>query len=125
MDFKTKLTAAGQRNVSAQISGILKVPAYKTVGSTKVVEDKVFKLVQFEQHGLKMTSIVFLVQEKAGLRLWWNEKREDLILPAESRGAFRFDIGLRPPDNWDGAIWASPFKVDETKGFLLLLDFDR
>ncbi len=131
MDFKVKMTASGQRNVSAQISGVLKVPEYKTVGSTyelaasKILADKAFKLVSFEHHGLKMTSILFLVQEKAGLLLWWSEKRDNLILPVESRGAFRFDVGLRPPEDWDGTIWASTFKVDEPKGFLLLLDFDK
>jgi len=125
MDFKVKLTGSGQRNVSAQISGLLKVPGFRTVNATKIAEEKVFKLVSFEHRGLKMTSIVFLVQEKAGLLLWWNEARENLILPVESRGAFRFDVGLMPPEGWDGAIWATPFKVDEPKGFLLLLDFDR
>src|SRR5271157_4739433 len=113
MDFKTKMTASGQRNVSFQISGILKVPGYSTTGNaTKIADNKVFKLASCEHRGLKLTSIVFLVQEKAGLLCWWDEARENLILPAESRGAFRFDSGLMAPEGWDGTIWASSFKVD-------------
>ena len=113
MNFKAKMTGGGSRNVSAQISGFID-------------KDKVtFPLVQFEHHDLKLTSVAFLIQEKAGLYLWWDEGREELILPLESRGAFRFDVGIKSPEGWNGQLWAESFKVDEAKAFLLLLDFDK
>lgn len=114
MSFKVKTTAAGSRNVSIQISGFVKAD-----------DEDIFELANLEHRGLKVTSVVFLIQEKAGLFLWWDKDRNELILPLESRGAFRFDTGLKCPDDWDGKIWAESFKVDEDKAFLLLLDFDK
>lgn len=114
MDFKAKVTAAGSRNVSVQISGFLKTDCEDT-----------FELVSFEHHELKLTGVLFLIQEKAGIYLWWDKERENLILPLESRGSFKFDGLVKCPQGWDGKIWASAFKIDEPKGFLLLLDFDK
>lgn len=111
------MTAAGSRNVSVQISGIL---------GTADHCDGVFPLVRLEHTDLKIMSFLFLIQEKAGVLLWWDEDRRDLILPLESRGAFKLETGIKSPPGWDGQIWAEAFKIDdETKGFLLLLDFDK
>src|ERR1700679_3754655 len=96
MSFKVKVTAGGSRNVSVQISGSL--------------PKGMFELVKFEHLGLKLTSLLFLIQEKAGLYLWWD--KDDLILPLESRGAFKFDTGLKAPEGWDGTVWASTFASD-------------
>jgi|SRR6266851_1712453 len=113
--FKAKMTANGAHNVAVQISGGLPIE-----------EEGMFTLFKFDYASLKLTSVLFLVQEKAGLYLWWGE--ENLILPAESRGAFKFEIGIKSPEGWDGTLWGSSFKTSDTdraKGFLLLLDFDR
>lgn len=111
--FKVKITADALRNASVQISGGL--PSQ---------EEGKFKLVKFEHLGLKLTSVLFLIQEKAGLYLWWDE--DNLILPVESRGAFKFDIGLKAPEDWDGQIWGQAFKTEEfDKAFLLIMDFDK
>jgi hypothetical protein len=114
MTIKIKETASGSRNVSVEISGILE----------KVHEDKPFRLVKFETHALKLTRLMFAIQEKGGLLLWWDEACEHLVLPLESRGGFNFD-GRKAPDHWDGQIWATAFKIDEPKGFLIIMDFDK
>ena len=117
MTLKVKTTAAGSRNVSVQISGIL---------GTADHCHGVFPLVKLEHTDIKLMSFLFLIQEKAGLLLWWDEAQENLILPLESRGAFKLEVGIKSPEGWDGQIWAEAFKVDDdVKGFLLLMDFDR
>jgi hypothetical protein len=117
MSLKVKSTAAGSRNVSVQISGIL--------GTVEHCEG-IFPLVKLEHTNLKLTSFLFLIQEKAGLLLWWDEEKKDLILPLESRGAFKLETGIKSPEGWDGQIWAEAFKIDDNvKGLLLLMDFDR
>jgi hypothetical protein len=70
--------------------------------------------------------MAFLVQEKMGFQLWWDEDLTQIMMPVESRGAFRFD-GVRPPiEGWKGGIWFVPFKVDEdSKMFVISLDFDK
>ncbi len=130
MKFKAKLTADGERNASVQISGMLEEPRSCEYSGLKEFNkaktgDKAFKLCEFKNHGLGLTDILFLVQEKAGLYLWWDEGKSNLILPIESRGAFRFDSRVRCPDDWNGQIWASSFKVDEPKAFFLAMGFDK
>ncbi len=113
MTFKVKTTAAGLRNVSVEISGWLP-------------RDDRFSLIASNHPALKITSFLFLIQEKAGLYLWWDKEGNDLILPLESRGAFKLEVGIKSPEGWDGVIWAQAFKTDqEDKAFLLLMDFDK
>src|SRR6266850_3820010 len=113
MTFKVKTTASGARNVSIQARGWL--PR----------NTDIFKLVEFEHHGLKLTSFLFLIQEKAGLYLWWDRDGNDLILPLESRGAFKLELGIKSPEDWSGQIWAEAYGVVEApRAFLLLMDFD-
>lgn len=113
MDFKVKETAAGARNVSVEISGF--IPR----------QHDPFELVTLMHKPLKITSFLFLIQEKAGLYLWWDKEGKQLILPLESRGAFKLEMGLKSPEGWDGKIWATGFNTESAKAFLLLMDFDR
>jgi hypothetical protein len=114
MGIKVKETASGGRNVSVEISGFLE----------KVHEDKVFPLVKFDMTMLKLTRVMFAIEEKGGLLLWWDENCEHLVLPLESRGGFNFD-GRKSPDLWNGQLWAQAIKIDSSKAFLIIMDFDK
>lgn len=114
MSFQVRKTADGSRNAAVEVSGFLR----------QEHEGKVFPFVKFEHHGLKLTGVLFLIQEKGGLYLWRDEARENLIMPLESRGVFKFD-GIKGPDNWDGQIWASAFNCDAPRAFLVILEFDK
>jgi hypothetical protein len=74
---------------------------------------------------VRLDGIVFAVQEKAGVNLWWEREEEEnkLILPVESRGYFNFEgiMTLSSPEG-AGGISMTTFKVDEPKSFLLILD---
>jgi hypothetical protein len=121
MIFKANKVHGGQKNIVYVLSGLV----------NKEDEGKAVCLVSELDRAVKLASVAFLVQEKMGLQLWWDEALTEPMLPVESRGAFRFD-GVRPPPDWAGQIWVKPFKVDMPgeprvfpKMFVLSLDFDR
>ena len=114
MTLKVNFTSDGSRNVAVHACGVLKPND----------EDRLF-LCEFKDRNLKLTSVLFLIQEKAGLSLWWDKEGQNLVLPLESRGAFKFENGLKAPEQWGGKLWMTPFKVDEDKSILLLLEFDK
>ena len=120
MIFKVNKVHGGGKNLVYVISGIV----------DKEDEYKAHCLISELDRTIKLASVAFLVQEKMGLQLWWDEALTEPMLPVESRGAFRFD-GVRPPLDWKCQIWMRPFKVciseDDypTKMFVMSLDFDR
>ena len=74
--------------------------------------------------GLRLDSIVWLIEEKAGLRLYWGD---DFLLPMESRNSMRFDTPLSSPQkNWKRTIMLEAVKTESvSKAFFLLLDMDK
>jgi hypothetical protein len=77
---------------------------------------------------LRLESVTFAIQEKAGFYLWWRGKgsEKSLILPLESRGWFDFEkVGciMSPADATGIAI--SSFNVTEPKAFRLILDMSK
>jgi hypothetical protein len=108
--------AGGQRNVTLHVTGVL------TKGDLPLTP------IDLGDQGLKLTSLVWLVQEKLGLCLWWDKETE--LLPMESRNSVRFDTSLKPPEGWDGKLWLSSFNFSfgpsvAKKVFFVVLDFDR
>ena len=73
---------------------------------------------------IRIDSVVFAIQEKAGFNLWWvgegGEKR--LILPLESRGYFNFEGMQSLQSKHAVGIAIESFGVTSTKTFLILLD---
>jgi hypothetical protein len=114
MLIKVNKVHSGGRNLTLVFTGVI----------DKEDESKAICLVSKLDAGVKLSSVAFLVQEKAGFQLWWDEDLTEPMMPVESRGAFRFD-GVRPPSDWKGEIFLVPFKVDEKKMFVLSLDFDK
>lgn len=78
---------------------------------------------------IRIDNVLFAIQEKMGIILWWD--KDKLILPLESRGAFRFDQGINSPSDWSGTIWGSSVGVDTNstyaipKHFFLILDLEK
>jgi hypothetical protein len=73
--------------------------------------------------GLRLDSVIWLIEEKAGLRLYWGDT---LMLPMESRNSLRLDTPLNSPSNWDGKLVLAAGKTEEyLKAFFLHLDFDK
>lgn len=83
--------------------------------------------------GVRLDSAVWLVQEKATLRLWWSKDQgvKDLIFPMESRNSVRLDEGLPSPriiapGEWPGKIWLSGKRnMDADKAYFFILDLDK
>ena len=124
MSVRTDIRASG-KNISLQIMGI-------------VTEDfgpqVIFDIGKADppMSGIRLDGILFAIQEKLGLLLWWDEEMTELILPLESRGAFRFDGGLLHKlgsHPWSGRIYLSSFGFGSNpaspKHFTLLIDGDR
>lgn len=108
-------TAGSQRNVTLRIRG----RAY-----TELDEHARFA-IRLPDAGLKLSSLVWLIQEKMGLHLWVNET--EIMLPMESRNSIRFDT---PVPALESVLYLTPFNLDlapvtQFKAYFLVLDFDR
>ena len=74
----------------------------------------------------KLMSAIWMVQEKMGFTLWWDEK--SLIMPMESRNSFRLDRGWEPPKEWKGELLLASYGFSNgptPKHFVIELDFDK
>jgi hypothetical protein len=118
----------GARNVQVLVTGVLE----RDCEPTAILDLDTLKATP----AVKVTSALWIVQEKMGLRLWWGTSEEltpeNLIFIAESRNAVRFQDGLASPrntDKWDRKIWMAGYGFDSTlctpKCFTLLLDLDK
>jgi hypothetical protein len=111
--IRVRQVAGGGKNVTFHVTGIL--TGEMTFEEIAIDRDK---------KDVKLASLVWLIQEKLGLVLWWDKKTE--VLPMESRNSVRFDTSLRPPEGWDGSIYLTSFGFAAPKKlFFLVLDFDR
>jgi len=74
--------------------------------------------------GIRLDSIVWLIEEKAGLRLYWGDT---LIIPMESRNFLRLDHPLDSPrSQWSGeVILRCPKTEASPKAFFVHLEFDK
>lgn len=86
----------------------------------------IFRLSDLKDNpkGVRLDSIVWLIEEKAGLRLCWGDQT---VLPLESRNHLRLDYPLDcPRDNWSGeVILRCPKTEASPKAFFLHLEFDK
>jgi hypothetical protein len=106
--------AGGQRNVTYRIRGFV------------INSDILMAPIEMSK-GLKMTSALWIIQEKLCLHLWWD--KNDRLLPMESRNAARFDQAIKPPEGWNGTMYLTSQNWDQPnlvgKAFFIVLDFDR
>jgi hypothetical protein len=110
--IKISQRAAGQRNVTFNVWG--------RIESFDCVEEIVLGAM-----GLKLSSLVWLIEEKMGLYLMRN--REEVWIPMESRNSIRFEHGLPVEGE---SLWLCPFANSDLGGspsrsFFLVMDFDK
>jgi hypothetical protein len=118
--FYVRALQSGSKNLTLEVTGVL-------------IEDGNHLTIEFGPDWIKpdqivkVASLVWLIEEKAGIRLWWDD--EKLLAPLESRSAVRFDSGMRQPDGWKRRIKLEAFNVlasnPSPKHFLLVMDFDK
>lgn len=114
----------GGKNVTINVSGIL---AQNTSHQTPFM---VLEFSDLKDHPkrIRLESITFAIEEKAGFYLWWmgKDSQKSLILPLESRGWFDFEkSGCLHSPEWALGLGLSSFKIDEPKAFLLMLDMGK
>lgn len=113
--FSTRVLQGGghSKNFTLEITGSL-ADEYPPTAAHKFEGDRLVKL----------SSAVWCIEEKAGLRLYWGECKR-LIVPMESRSAVRYDVDLPSPPDWDRTIWLAVRKVTEIHMFSIILDFNQ
>jgi len=110
--IKISQRAAGQRNVTFNIWGTISL-------SDAPIE------VDLGVKGLKLSSLVWLIEEKMGLHIC--QKSGEMWIPMESRNSVRFDHGLPVEDD---VLYLHPFSNNDlggrlTRSFFLVMDFDK
>jgi len=116
------MTSDGHRNVSVLVKGQLEGTSDNPVELINV------KGMTPEPRGLKLTGAWWLIEEKAGIQLWWGKEaipHQTLIVPLESRNAFKLEDGLSSPKGWDGIIYMTYANAPTPRLFTLILDFDK
>lgn len=112
----SRVLADGNKNHTVLVTGALEAD---------LLEPAV--VVTMPSPSLKLSSAIWLIQEKLGLILWW--RGEELLFPMESRNSVRFDRSLDAPKDWDGRVLMTSFGFKSNayspKHFTLLLDFDK
>lgn len=127
-DFQISIPADG-KNAVVQVTGFLK-------------SEEPFKILDLSQlkgqpKAIRLDSITFLIEEKAGIKLWWEDSTPgemQLIFPLESRGFF--DFGKSHPIHSPRdclSIYASGFNLEwkngdyknAVKSFFLMLDMEK
>jgi hypothetical protein len=112
LDISTPID--GSRNLTILVKGVLNEEMFLT------------PLLKGRTGKMKLTSALWLVQEKLGLVLWWD--KHQIILPMESRNSIRLDRGWNSPDEWKGEILLSSFNFElgpKPKYFVIELEFDK
>lgn len=113
--LSARVPSSGARNLVVHVSGMLEADTTTLV----LLAD----LSSFDGKGLKLDKVQFLIQEKAGIILWWDGS--EILLPLESRGQFSFDYPFMSPKDWDKKLYYTAFKVDEPKAIFISMDFDK
>lgn len=121
-----KITKDGEKNLTVLIKGIIT----EDFGRTPIVDLAKLKQPYEGLKGIRLDSVVWVIQEKLGLTLWWDESGEDsMAMPMESRNSMRFDEGVESPrirEGWPGKLWLSSFNCNGgPKKFLVILQFDK
>ena len=123
MHAVTRLLYDGQKNVLILVTG--EIPSTDS-GLVKEFTAVEFSKLAGSPKGLRLDTVIWLIEEKAGLQFWWaGEAFESFLLPMESRNHLRFD---RPLDSPPGTthVLIKPGKSESgPRMFMLLLDFSK
>ena len=113
MSIKVKFPADGGKNLTVQVTGVID-------------KDLEFQVLFKAERRFRIDSVLFSLQEKMGVLLWWDEK--NLILPLESRGYFSFVCPITPDDKWEKTLYISTLGVEVgpcPKHFYFTLDCEK
>ena len=119
--IQVKQVIGGGRNVTLHITGML------TEGDLELtpIDLDPEKNLRSDKSRAKLSSLVWVVQEKLTLYLLWNKNPDSLIMPMESRNSVRLDSSMAPPDHWIGTLWlGSSNWQPQGRAFFIALDFD-
>ena len=135
MPLTTRILENGSRNAKVLVTGLIQADLPPV---------KVFGLEDLQATALKIEGIVWVIQEKLGLRMWWGIGEAqasgiplltdaNLIFVMESRNAVRLDHGLDSPrrsEKWDKTVWMDSFNfgaapTEKTKAFTLIIYLDK
>lgn len=132
MPFQVSKLAASGKNYILRVAGTLDFAAHQLPA---LIDDLTF---DSSLRGLRLDGATWLIQEKAGIRVWWSEQAaaaptsfdpESLLLVCESRNGIRMDPGWPSPPAWGKQLWLSSFGLERVPEppchFTLVLDFDR
>lgn len=129
MTILSRTLGDGARNVQVLVTGVLE----SDCGPTEIVD---LDVLAGSPKAVKVTSALWIIQEKMGLRVCWGvgtvPTPENLIFVAESRNSLRFQDGLtstKLPSSWTRKIWINSYGFDSNaytpKCFTLLIDLDK
>ena len=123
MSVSTKIVIDGGKNSVVTLSGSLR----EDIASPSLVLK--FEDLAMKPKSVRIDAVVFAIQEKMGVVLWWElDKERELILPLESRGRFNFEEiqGLHSPKEGVLGISMSTFEWKApVKHFLIMLDLTK
>ena len=121
MEIQTRILGSGARNHSLVVKGIL---------DSDIVEPQPI-MVWTQEFKPKIVQLHWIVQEKMGLRLWWEEDEgiESSFITMESRNVFKPPVAVVPPDGWGNRLFLTSFGIDSNpyvpKHFWLAIDIDK
>jgi len=124
--LSTSILQDGNKNTTIQICGLV-----DSDDSPGILEVLVFGNLMGAPKGMKLEAMIFAIQEKMGLHLWWtmHDGSRRYVITLESRGRFDFEAlqGLQSPEGVKG-LAVSIFGFEKTKGqmgLMILLDMDK
>ena len=119
MPISSRIFGSFERNHTLVVKGIL---------DDDIVEP--YPIVEWKGDRLpKIRGMLWILQEKMGIHLWWNYKTQDNFITMESRNFVRFDYPFEPPEGWDKVLYMTAYGVKSNeympKHFWFLLDIDK
>lgn len=122
-DVVIEIPTNGSRNAQVRASGVLVknfIPCVLVLFDDLKFQDRPTKK-------LKIQSLTFAIQEKAGFLLWWRVGETlRAILPLESRGYLNWEAihAIHSPEGADAIMFES-FGVNDPKMFTFTMDMEK
>lgn len=117
MEITSRVLGSGERNLGLVVKGILEEDL---VEPRPVLEWK-------ETRPPKIVSLLWVVQEKMGIHLWWS--KTEPFLTMESRNGFSPVRQITPPEAWEGTIYMTAYGVKSNeylpKHFWFTIEIDK
>lgn len=117
MTISSRILGSGERNHSLIVKGILEDDFNELTPILKWEGERPPKIV----------SILWVIQEKLGIHLWWG--KDDPFITMESRNGFSPVRQITPPDGWEGTLYMTAYGVKSNeylpKHFWFTIEIDK